>query len=118
MQPIEVWSRPPNDSPAALQGDFARAFQYRRVHFVTLSAALARAEENPSRICAHLVFRARQLHGAAISFEITEIAAAARSLEQAANRALMSGADNADTSVWATLIALVSLMGTVDERGI
>lgn len=114
--------RPPDDSPAALLGDFPRAFQtllqYERVHLVTLSAALARAEENPSRIFAHLVFRARKLHGGAISFEITEIAAAARSLEQAANRALISGADNADTSVWATLIALVNLMGTVDARGI
>lgn len=121
MESIEVWPRPPDDPPAALQGDFPRAFQtmlqYERVHFVTLSAALARAEENPSRIFAHLVFRARKLRGGAISFEITEIAAAARSLEQAANRALISGADNADTSVWATLAALVSLMGTVDARG-
>jgi HPt (histidine-containing phosphotransfer) domain-containing protein len=88
---------------ARLKGD--------RVHFVVLSAALARTDENPTRIFADLQYRAHRLRGSAAIFEVTEVAAAANALEQAAASASQAHADNTDPAVWSALVALVRLMG-------
>jgi HPt (histidine-containing phosphotransfer) domain-containing protein len=66
-----------------LQELFAVRLQSERVHFVTLSAALARAEESPAGIFDDLTFRAHRLKGAAATFEFADLAAAAGALEQA-----------------------------------
>lgn len=91
------------------------AFQARleseRVHFVTLSAALARADENPAWIFEDLQFRAHRLQGGAAIFDESEVASAACALENAAVLAAKSRADNTDENVWAALVALVRLMG-------
>jgi HPt (histidine-containing phosphotransfer) domain-containing protein len=95
--------------------DLREAFQARlkgdRVHFVVLSAALARTDENPARIFDDLQYLAHRLRGSAAIFEVDEIAAAANDLEQAAICASMAHADNTDAAVWSTLVALVRLMG-------
>jgi hypothetical protein len=85
-----------------------------RVHFVTLSAALARAEENPSWIFDDLKQRAHKLQGGAAIFEESEVAVAAGALEAAALQAAQSRATNTDENVWAALVALVRLMGNLE----
>jgi HPt (histidine-containing phosphotransfer) domain-containing protein len=82
-----------------------------RVHFVVLSAALARTDENPAQIFDDLRYRAHRLRGSAAIFEVDEIAAAANDLEQAAICASAAHADNTDAAVWSALVALVRLMG-------
>jgi HPt (histidine-containing phosphotransfer) domain-containing protein len=111
--------RPRAAAAPAISGDgfdeLREAFQARlkgdRVHFVVLSAALARTDENPARIFGDLQYRAHRLRGSAAIFEIDEIAAAANDLEQAAICASVAHADNTDPAVWSALIALVRLMG-------
>jgi len=111
-------------APAAIHQDdgfenLRQAFHARleseRVHFVTLSAALARAEENPVWIFEDLVYRAHRLQGGAAIFEESEVAVAAGKLENAAVIAAQSRADNTDENVWAALEALVKLMGNRDS---
>jgi chemotaxis protein histidine kinase CheA len=95
--------------------DLRHAFHARleseRVHFVSLSAALARAEENPAWIFEDLQFRAHRLQGGASIFEETDVAQAAHALEEAAVSASKARADNTDEKVWAALVTLVQLMG-------
>ena len=114
----------PAPAPAAIEQDdgfesLRQAFQARleseRVHFVTLSAALARADENPTWIFEDLVYRAHRLQGGAAIFEESEVAVAAGKLESAAVNAAQSRADNTDENVWAALEALVKLMGDRDS---
>ncbi len=86
---------------------------------MTLSAALARAEDNPSWIFDDLVYRAHRLQGGAAIFEESAVALAAGKLESAAVMASQSRADNTDQEVWAALEALVTLMGCVESvRGV
>jgi HPt (histidine-containing phosphotransfer) domain-containing protein len=91
------------------------AFQTRlkgdRVHFVVLSAALARNKENPTQIFDDLQYRAHRLRGSASIFEVAEIALAANELEQAAALASVGHAENTDPAVWSALVTLVRLMG-------
>jgi HPt (histidine-containing phosphotransfer) domain-containing protein len=82
-----------------------------RVHLVSLSASLARAEDNPAWIFEDLQFRAHRLQGGAAIFDVTDVAQAAFALEQAAVSASKARADNTDEKVWSTLVALVQLMG-------
>jgi HPt (histidine-containing phosphotransfer) domain-containing protein len=82
-----------------------------RMHFATLSAALARAEDSPAWIFQDLQFRAHKIRGGAAIFEIAEVEAAASALEQAALSASMSNANNTDAAVWTALIGLVRLIG-------
>lgn len=109
--------RRPRKSAAAEDGfeNLRHAFHARleseRVHFVSLSAALARAEENPAWIFEDLQFRAHRLQGGASIFEVTDVAKAAHALEQAAVCASKARADNTDEKVWEALVMLVQLMG-------
>lgn len=109
--------RRPRKSEAAEDGfeSLRHAFHARleseRVHLVSLSAALARAEENPTWIFEDLQFRAHRLQGGASIFEVTDVAKAAHALEEAAVCASQSRADNTDEKVWEALVALVQLMG-------
>lgn len=95
--------------------ELAKAFRARlkgdRAQFVTLSTALARTEEDPSRIFDDLQYRAHRLRGSAAIFEVTEVATAANALEQAAASASVGHAENTDAAVWSALVALVHLMG-------
>jgi hypothetical protein len=111
-------SAPPvdkEDSFESLRLAFHARLESERVHFVTLSAALARAEENPVWIFEDLVYRAHRLQGGAAIFEESAVALAAGKLESAAVSAAQSRADNTDEQVWAALEALVKLMGNIDS---
>jgi HPt (histidine-containing phosphotransfer) domain-containing protein len=85
------------------------------VHFVTLSAALACADENPLWIFEDLEHRAHRLRGGAAIFEESEVAMAAGRLENAAMLAAQSRAENTDENVWSALEALVKLMGRIES---
>ena len=103
------------DSFESLRHAFHARLESERVHFVTLSAALARAEENPAWIFEDLVYRAHRLQGGAAIFEESEVACAAGKLESAAVMAAQSRADNTNEEVWAALEALVKLMGSLES---
>ena len=98
-----------------LRQAFHARLESERVHFVTLSAALARADESPVWIFEDLVYRAYRLQGGAAIFEESEVAVAAGKLESAAVIAAESHADNTNEEVWAALEALVRLMGNRDS---
>jgi len=119
MGSIKHWARKtegvrPKDEFEELRDAFYIRLQSEWVQFVSLSAALARAEDDPVSIFNDLGFRAHRLQGSAAIFEIAEVAAAANALEQAAVFASKSNADNTDPPVWNALLALVSLMGTFE----
>jgi HPt (histidine-containing phosphotransfer) domain-containing protein len=101
----------PRDGFDELRDAFQARLKGDRVHFVVLSAALARTEENPTRIFDDLQYRAHRLRGSASIFEVAEIALAANELEQAAASASVGHADNTDPAVWSALVTLVRLMG-------
>ena len=101
----------PRDGFDELRDAFQARLKGDRVHFVVLSAALARTEENPARIFDDLQYRAHRLRGSASIFEVAEIASAANELEQAAASAAAGHADNTDPAVWSALVTLVRLMG-------
>lgn len=103
-----------DDSFESLRHAFHVRMESERVHFVTLSAALARAEENPAWIFDDLKQRAHKLQGGAAIFEESEVAVAAGALEAAALEAAKSRATNTDENVWAALVALVRLMGNLE----
>lgn len=107
---------PPTDELEEIRTGFYDRLKSDRVHFVTLSAALARADDDPAPIFLDLRNRAHKIRGGAAIFEITEVAVAACSLELAAIAATMSHANNADPAVWSALVALVDLMGTLGDR--
>jgi HPt (histidine-containing phosphotransfer) domain-containing protein len=98
--------------------DWRAAFHIRlqreRAQFVTLSAALVCAEDDPVRIFSNLRNRAHTIHGGAAALDITELATAAYELELAAMSASASSAHNTDAAVWTALVALVRLLGTLD----
>ena len=114
--PAEVISK--EDSFESLRRAFHARLESERVHFVTLSAALARAEESPVWIFEDLVYRAHRLQGGAAIFEESAVALAAGKLESAAGMAAQSRAGNTDEEVWAALEALVNLMGNLDPVGL
>jgi HPt (histidine-containing phosphotransfer) domain-containing protein len=114
--------RRPRNPPAAdiiadgfdsLGHAFRARLESERAHFVSLSAALARAEENPAWIFDDLQFRAHRLQGGASIFEVTDVAQAALALEEAAVSASESRAQNTDEGVWEALVNLVQLMGSI-----
>jgi HPt (histidine-containing phosphotransfer) domain-containing protein len=117
----ESAGRVPSQSAADAFDSLREAFHARleseRVHFVTLSAALAHAEENPAWIFEDLQFRAHRLQGGAAIFEVSDVASAANELEQAAVTATRARAANTDEGVWAALERLVLLMGDVHGAG-
>ena len=94
-----------------LRNAFRERLESERVHLVSLSAALARAEDNPACIFEDLQFRAHRLQGGASIFEAPDLARAAHALEQAAVSASKTQADNTDEKVWEALVNLVQLMG-------
>ena len=94
-----------------LRHAFHARLESERVHLVSLSAALARAEENPAWIFDDLQFRAHRLQGGALIFEVTDVAQAAHALEEAAVCAAKARAGNTDEKVWEALVTLVRLMG-------
>jgi hypothetical protein len=101
----------PGDGLEELRLAFHARLLSDRVHFATLSAALARAEESPAWIFQDLQFRAHKIRGGAAIFEIAEVEAAARALEHAALSASMSSAKNTDAAVWTALVGLIRLIG-------
>ena len=102
---------PADDGFESLKLAFQARLESERVHFVTLSAALARADENPAWIFEDLQYRAHRLQGGAAIFDETEVASAAGALEAAAVQAAKSRSDNTDEQVWEALVRLVRLMG-------
>jgi HPt (histidine-containing phosphotransfer) domain-containing protein len=104
----------PGDSFEDLRTSFYARLKLERVHFVTLSAALARTEEDPAWIFGDLRDRAHKIRGSAAMFEIADVAVAACALELASISAMMSQANNGDAAVWTALVALVELLDTFD----
>jgi HPt (histidine-containing phosphotransfer) domain-containing protein len=94
-----------------LRHAFHARLESERIHLVSLSAALARAEENPTWIFEDLQLRAHRLQGGAAIFDVIDVEQAAHALEEAAVSASKSRADNTDEKVWAALVTLVHLMG-------
>jgi HPt (histidine-containing phosphotransfer) domain-containing protein len=109
---------PARDDFAQLSDAFYTRLRSDRVQFVTLSAALARAEDDPRQTFEDLRFRAHKLNGAAGIFDANEVMQAADALEQAAVRALQCHADNSDDNVWNTLQSLVNLLGNSEYADI
>lgn len=103
-----------DDDFEELQVAFHDRVQSERARFVALSAALARAEDDPSGIFRDLSDRAHKIRGGAAALEITEMASAAGALELAATTASACRADNTDAAVWSALVALVRILGTLD----
>lgn len=114
-RPAAAAAEEPADGFDELRDAFQARLRGDRVHFVVLSAALARTDENPSRIFDDLQYRAHRLRGSAAIFDVAEVAAAANALEQAAASASTAHADNTDPAVWSALVALVRLMGHVNS---
>jgi HPt (histidine-containing phosphotransfer) domain-containing protein len=105
------------DTFEALRASFYARLKRESVHFVTLSAALARTEEDPAWIFGDLRDRAHKIRGSAAMFEIPDVAAAACALELASISATMTHANNGDAAVWTALVALVELLDTLDLSG-
>jgi chemotaxis protein histidine kinase CheA len=103
-----------DDRFESLRHAFHVRLESERVHFATLSAALAHADENPTWIFEDLVYRAHRLQGGAAIFEESEVAMAAGRLENAAVAAAESHAENTDEAVWSALEALVKVMGNIE----
>ena len=99
-----------DDGFEELREAFRTRLQSESVHFVTLSAALAHAEDNAVGIFDDLQCRAHELCGGATIFAASDVAAAAHALERAAIHASQSRADHSDAAVWSSLVALVQLM--------
>jgi len=72
----EFLQKTPSDGLEELRLAFHARLQSDRVHFATLSAALARAEESPGWIFQDLQFRAHKIRGGAAIFEIAAVEAA------------------------------------------
>lgn len=102
--------------------DLRRAFNVRLqsegMKLVTLSAALARSEDDAVQIFADLVSRASGLRRGAAILEAADVADAAIALEQAAGAASLSRAGNTDAAVWTALVRLVNLIETLDATSI
>jgi hypothetical protein len=118
-QPIKASSArprptPPEDGFDGLGEVFLARLQGDRRHLVGLSAALARADDDPRPIFDALRYSAHRMRGTAAIFEFAEVAVAARELEQAAECALIGQAHNTDASVWSALVALVQLLAQMD----
>lgn len=105
------------DGFAELRDIFNSRLHSERLHFVRLSAELARADHDATRIFEDLKSRAHRLHGGAAVFEMQEMAAAADALEQAARAAAASHADNTDPTVWTALGGLVGLIDRLQRPG-
>jgi HPt (histidine-containing phosphotransfer) domain-containing protein len=87
-----------------------------RVRLTTLSATLARAEQDAACSFEEIRAFAHRLGGAAAVFEADEITAAAHSLEQAANRALSTNAGHFDPPVWTALETLCEQLAVMAGR--
>ena len=105
---------PPSGEFESLGTIFLARLLSERVHLATLSAALARADDDPEAIFHDLHVRAHRLSGAASIFEAADIAAAARALEQAAAATAHSHSDNANPRVWGAMLVLMSLLQRVE----
>jgi len=99
-----------------LQEVCAFRLQSELVHFMSLSAALARAEVLPGHIFDDLNTRAHRLKDTAAMFERADLAAAAGALEQASLAAATTHARNTDTGVWTALAALVSMLTVIEAN--
>jgi|SRR5581483_7849617 len=87
-----------------------------RVRLTTLSAALARAEQDAACSFEEIRAFAHRLGGTAAVFDADEITAAAHSLEQAANRALSTHAGHFDPPVWTALETLCEQLAVMAGR--
>jgi HPt (histidine-containing phosphotransfer) domain-containing protein len=93
---------------------FAARLQADRRQLVSLSAALAHSDDDPVPIFEALRQGAHRMRGTAAIFEIRDVAAAAKRLEQAADAALGGRHANTDVAVWNALVALVELLANRD----
>jgi len=87
-----------------------------RVRLTTLSATLARAEQDAACSFEEIRAFAHRLGGTAAVFEADEITAAAHTLEQAANRALSTNAGHFDPPVWTALETLCEQLAVMAGR--
>ena len=87
-----------------------------RVRLTTLSATLARAEQDAACSFEEIRAFAHRLGGTAAAFEADEITAAAHTLEQAANRALSTNSGHFDPPVWTALETLCEQLAVMAGR--
>jgi HPt (histidine-containing phosphotransfer) domain-containing protein len=112
----DVLRTAPGDSFEGLGAAFRARLQGERAYFASLSTALASHDEDPMSALVDLRNRAHKIRGGAAIFELTEVAAAACTVELAAIAASMKQNHNTMTAVRAAIVALVRLMDTLNER--
>jgi HPt (histidine-containing phosphotransfer) domain-containing protein len=100
-----------------LRDAFYERLQAEHAPLMTLAAALAPADQTTSWTYEELVLRAHRLRGRAALFEISAMAEAANTLEQAAARASMSPTALNDFPVRTAPAKLVRLVATVSATG-
>jgi HPt (histidine-containing phosphotransfer) domain-containing protein len=110
-----IWARTEDHGLEELRVVFEGKLQSERAHFVALSAALAKVAGSPGPVFSELRNRAHKMRGSAAVFEMAQVASVAGSLEIAAIAATVSHAENTDAAVWTALVALVRLLGTLDQ---
>ena len=104
------------DDSEELLASFCARLRRERIHMVSLSAALASAEDDPAHIFEALVSRAHRLYSDASAIEISAVADAADALERAALAASRLKAGHADPAVWTALVVFTRLMGVYRPR--
>jgi HPt (histidine-containing phosphotransfer) domain-containing protein len=100
-----------------LRDAFYERLQAEHAQLMALAAALAPADETASWTYEELVLHAHRLRGRAALFEISAMAEAANTLEQAATRASMSPTAQNDAPVRMALAKLVRLVATMAATG-
>jgi HPt (histidine-containing phosphotransfer) domain-containing protein len=111
----------PNDGLEELRGTFLARLKDKRQRLLDLGAALAEGKMDRVPVLDELRSHAHRMSGAAAILDLRGLAALARTLElavegmAAAERALMPRAENSDRVMFATLQALIHVIGSLDE---
>jgi HPt (histidine-containing phosphotransfer) domain-containing protein len=100
-----------------LRDAFYERLQAEHAQLMTLAGALVPADQTASGTYEEWVLRAHRLRGRAALFEISAMAEAANTLEQAAARASMNPTSQNEVPVRTALAKLVRLVATMAATG-
>jgi HPt (histidine-containing phosphotransfer) domain-containing protein len=122
MKSTDYWPRPAREADTSdshfeqLRGAFYTRLRNDRARLATLSAELARTDEDVAPVLEELRVLAHRMCGAAAIFEAPDIGDAANTLEQTLLTAIDEHADGTDPAVSAALEALVNLLVLANNR--
>jgi HPt (histidine-containing phosphotransfer) domain-containing protein len=122
MRSTNYWPRPSQSAAAAenqfeqLRGAFYTRLCSDRKQLTLMSAELAGAAADATRVYEEIRMLAHKMCGAAAIFDAPEVGGAAYTLEQASLSAIRSHADNSDDGVWTALESLVDVLLTTAQR--